>query len=147
MEGVHKLEQERTDVSVRECFLKFMAVILVNYRSYLRPLLTQPSPVCQDISDLFDIQGYTSSKPSAERSFYKCFCNTQLFTSFIEQSSFAISESSSLTFFDECTEKMSGDVNAKLLNVEVIVSKRVDLPTVVTPPPDDSALPQGVKYR
>ena len=60
----------------------------------------------EDISDLFDCEHFLHQKPSSERQFYKTFMDTQTFTSFIEQRSFAHAESTTLAFFDECTEKV-----------------------------------------
>ena len=60
----------------------------------------------QDISELFDLQQFLQYKHSSERPFYKTFADTQTFTSFVEQRSFAHAESTALVFFDECTEKV-----------------------------------------
>ena len=68
--------------------------------------MSKPSFSYQDISDLFDTEMFLKHKQSSERPFYKSFMDTQTFTSFIEQRSFAHSESTSLAFFDECTEKV-----------------------------------------
>ncbi|XP_019856639.1 PREDICTED: C-myc promoter-binding protein-like isoform X2 [Amphimedon queenslandica] len=141
-----KINQERADVIIREAFLKFMAMILVNYRLYLRPLTAQRSRSLQDVSELFDLTNFIKNKSSSERNFYSTFFDTQIFTSFIEQRSFAHAESTALAFFDECTEKVLSDVNQKLLNIDKIVSRRYDLPTVVTPPPDETGLPLGKKF-
>lgn len=140
-----KAEQERIDVAIREVFLKFIAMLLSNYRSCLRPLMRQPTHL-QDISELFDLQQFLQYKHSSERPFYKTFADTQTFTSFIEQCSFAHAESTALVFFDECTEKLSSDPNVRLLNIDETVSRSYDLPTIVTPPPDESGLIQGKRY-
>ncbi len=60
----------------------------------------------QDISDLFDLEMFLKQKHSSERQFYRSFSDTQTFTSFIEQRSFAHAESTTLAFFDECTDKV-----------------------------------------
>ena len=99
-----------------------MAMILVNYRYscvydvvldffcyfrlYLRPLTAQRSRTLQDVSELFDLTDFIKNKSSSERNFYSTFSDTQIFTSFIEQRSFAHAESTALAFFDECTEKV-----------------------------------------
>ena len=75
-------------------------------RSYLCPLMAPPSCCVQDISELFNLDLFIKQKPTIERSFYKTFCDTQTFTSFIEQRSFSHAESNALGFFDECTEKV-----------------------------------------
>lgn len=66
----------------------------------------QPSLYCQDITELFDVNAFIKNKPLIERRFYHLFSDTQIFTSFIEQRSFAHAESTALAFFDECTEKV-----------------------------------------
>ena len=67
--------------------------------------MAQPTSF-QDISELFNVKEFIKHKPSNERSFYSSFSDTQTFTSFIEQRSFAHAESTSLAFFDECIEKV-----------------------------------------
>ena len=68
--------------------------------------MAPPSRCVQDISELFNLDLFIKQKPAIERSFYKSFCDTQTFTSFIEQRSFCREESNALGFFDECTEKV-----------------------------------------
>lgn len=68
--------------------------------------MAQPSPSFQNITELFDINEFIKHKSSNERRFYFAFSDTQIFTSFIEQRSFAHAESTALAFFDECTEKV-----------------------------------------
>ena len=81
-------------------------LVIIN-RLYLRPLTAQRSHTFQDVSELFDLTNFIKNKSSAERNFYSTFADTQLFTSFIEQRSFAHAESTALAFFDECTEKVT----------------------------------------
>lgn len=81
--------------------------IIYLYSSFLCPLMSKPSFRYQDISDLFNIESFLKQKQSSDRQFYKTFLDTQTFTSFIEQRSFAHSESSALAFFDDCTAKVS----------------------------------------
>ena len=118
--------------------------------------MAPPSCCVQDISELFNLDLFIKQKPTIERSFYKTFCDTQTFTSFIEQRSFSHAESNALGFFDECTEKVQltvttciaykyslflslslsfsfslsqiiADSNAKLLNIDAIVHRFVSL--------------------
>jgi len=42
---------------IREAFLRFMAVILKGYNSFLLPITKAPTLVTTDVSSLFDIQG------------------------------------------------------------------------------------------
>ena len=55
---------------------------------------------------LFDQQLFLKHCPSAESAFFSYFFDTQIFTSFIEQRSFAHTENTTLAFFDECAEKV-----------------------------------------
>jgi len=45
------------EMLIREAFLRFMAVILKGYNSYLLPITKAPTLATTDISSLFDIQG------------------------------------------------------------------------------------------
>ena len=55
---------------------------------------------------LFDQKAFLKLCPSSDVPFFQYLFDTQIFTAFIEQRSFAHSESSALAFFDECTEKV-----------------------------------------
>ena len=45
------------EMLIREAFLRFMAVILKGYNSFLLPITKAPTLVTTDVSSLFDIQG------------------------------------------------------------------------------------------
>ena len=49
--------QMHMEMLVREAFLRFMAVILKGYNSFLLPITKAPTQVTTDVSSLFDIQG------------------------------------------------------------------------------------------
>ncbi len=76
-------------------------------RVCLRPLLSAPSERSWDTSFLFDHHKFLKLCPKAEDPFFSYLFDTQIFTAFVEQRSFAHSESTALVFFDECTEKVS----------------------------------------
>ena len=75
-------------------------------RKCLRPLLSAPSERSHDISLLFDQQLFLKHSPTADSAFFSHFFDTQIFTAFIEQRSFAHTENTALAFFDECAEKV-----------------------------------------
>ena len=86
----------------------FVFIWFTLFRSCLRPLKPHPqNNTSTDVSDLIDLEQFLSQRPVGERPFYSSFFDTQIFTSFVEQRSFSHSESTSLTFFDECTEKVT----------------------------------------
>lgn len=90
------------------------------FRSCLRPLKPHPqNNSSTNISDLIDLQQFLAQRPVSERPFYSFFFDTQIFTSFVEQRSFSHSGSSSLTFFDECTEKVL--IEKSLLGVSLFI--------------------------
>ena len=80
--------------------------IIIISRKCLRPLLSAPSERSHDISLLFDQQLFLKHSPTADSAFFSHFFDTQIFTAFIEQRSFAHTESTALAFFDECAEKV-----------------------------------------
>jgi len=49
--------QMHMETLIREAFLRFMAVILKGYNSFLLPITKAPTLVTTDVSSLFDIQG------------------------------------------------------------------------------------------
>jgi len=49
--------QMQMETLIREAFLRFMAVILKGYSSFLLPITKAPTLVTTDVSSLFDIQG------------------------------------------------------------------------------------------
>ena len=81
-------------------------MMMSSLRMCLRPLLSAPSDRSWDASYLFDQQLFLKHCPTAEWPFFQYLFDTQVFTSFIEQRSFAHAESTALAFFDECTEKV-----------------------------------------
>ena len=89
--------------------------------------MAPPSRCVQDISELFNLDLFIKQKPANERSFYKSFCDTQTFTSFIEQRSFCREESNALGFFDECTEKVRVLVTCRACKYSLSLSLSLSL--------------------
>jgi hypothetical protein len=45
------------ELLIQEAFLRFMAILLKDYKSYLNPIMKQPNNRATDASVLFDMQG------------------------------------------------------------------------------------------
>ena len=69
-----------------------------------------PGSVCAPficpLGAVIDQQLFLKHNPSADSAFFTHFFDTQIFTAFIEQQSFAHTENTALAFFDECAEKV-----------------------------------------
>lgn len=81
-------------------------MLLPLHRKCLIPLLSAPSERSRDISHLFNQKLFLKNCSSVEWPFFQLFFDTQIFSAFVEQRSFAHSENTSLVFFDECAEKV-----------------------------------------
>lgn len=49
------------ELLIQEAFLRFMAILLRDYKSYLNPIMKQPNNRATNASVLFDMQGESSS--------------------------------------------------------------------------------------
>ena len=94
------------EMEIQEAFIRFMASILRNFRSYLLPITRAPTVGATDPSSLFDMQGFLKSRDKTYQKFYSLLMRTQMFTRFIEERSFVSDKNISLAFFDECSEKL-----------------------------------------
>lgn len=114
--GLHKKER-RLELEIQEAFLRFMAAILKDFGSYLRPITTAPKPGVTDPNSLFDLNGFLKSRDRTYHRFYQLMMHTQMFTRFIEERSFVSDKDVSLAFFDECTDRVdaAGDSAEHLL--------------------------------
>lgn len=114
--GLHKKER-RLELEIQEAFLRFMAAILKDFGSYLRPITTAPRPGVTDPNSLFDLNGFLKSRDRTYHRFYQLMMHTQMFTRFIEERSFVSDKDVSLAFFDECTDRVdaAGDSAEHLL--------------------------------
>ncbi|XP_067665838.1 C-myc promoter-binding protein-like isoform X2 [Haliotis asinina] len=139
-----KKKEMQMELQIQEAFLRFMACLLKDYKNYLNPILNKPTLSATDASCLFDMQNFQKSRDKAYAKFFHQMMKTQMFFRFIEERSFVSDKDASLTFFDECAEKVvetSGD--PKLIEIE---SSHTSERTVFIMPPEPVGLPEGVKY-
>ncbi|XP_074593897.1 DENN domain-containing protein Crag [Brevipalpus obovatus] len=94
------------DLEIQEIFVKFMASILKDFRSFLRPITKAPTIDATDPNSLFDFQGFLRSRDKSHQKFHQILLCTQMFTRFIEERSFVSDKNTSLAFFDECLDKI-----------------------------------------
>lgn len=116
-ESIAARKQERFNhLEIQEIFVKFMALILKDFRSFLRPITKAPSIGATDPNSLFDFQGFLRSRDKNHHRFYQILMRTQMFTRFIEERSFVSDKNTSLAFFDECLDKIEayGDLDSAL---------------------------------
>lgn len=125
--------------SLQECFLRFMACLLRNYRAYLVPIQANSSSVtATDSTKLFDIDGFQRSKERAYHKYYSSILRTQMFSRFIEENSLGSpGRDESLAFFEECTQLVddSRDQPALLERDRAVASEHTKL--VMPPEPTD----------
>ncbi|XP_054932934.1 C-myc promoter-binding protein isoform X2 [Dermacentor andersoni] len=134
--GLHRKER-RLELDIQEAFLRFMAAILKDFGSYLRPITTAPKPGVTDPNSLFDINGFLKSRDRTYHRFYQLMMHTQMFTRFIEERSFVSDKDVSLAFFDECTERVdAAGESAEHLLLEVAGSMQSHEHTVFISAPE-----------
>ncbi|XP_053330795.1 DENN domain-containing protein 4B [Spea bombifrons] len=138
------------ELEVQASFLRFMACLLMGYRSYLLPITQAPSERTRDSSNLFNLEGFRKSRDRAHQKFYSQMVKTQMFTQFIEDCSFVSERHASLEFFDNCVEKVQvdGDKMEDLHLVELDESHRSEHTVFVMPAeePSDPEIPAQYKY-
>ncbi|XP_064474755.1 DENN domain-containing protein 4C-like [Ornithodoros turicata] len=135
---LHKKER-RLELEIQEAFLRFMAALLKDFRTYLRPITSAPKPGITDPNSLFDLQGFLKSRDKNYHRFYSMMMHTQMFIRFIEERSFVSDKDVSLAFFDECAERVdtAGESSEHLL-LEVAGSSHNHEHTVFISPPEQS---------
>lgn len=138
---LHKKER-RLELEIQEAFLRFMAGILKDFRTYLKPITTAPKAGVTDPNSLFDLQGFLKSRDKNYHRFYSMMMHTQMFTRFIEERSFVSDKDISLAFFDECAERVdaSGESSEHLL-LEVAGSAHSHEHTVFISAPESTQPP------
>ena len=82
--GVDKQFQQKRaeqvqELEIQEYFLRFMAMILKGYRSYLLPITKAPTIGSTDPTSLFNIQAFLRSRDKAHAKFYSMLIKTQMF--------------------------------------------------------------------
>uniref|UniRef100_A0A3B3QN14 DENN/MADD domain containing 4C n=1 Tax=Paramormyrops kingsleyae TaxID=1676925 RepID=A0A3B3QN14_9TELE len=108
MEADFTWQKKKTglEMEVQEAFLRFMASILRDYRSYLKPITQAPSEKATAIESLYDRQGFLKSRDRTQQKFYSQLTKTQIFIRFIEERTFVSDKDTGLAFFDDCIEKL-----------------------------------------
>ncbi|XP_046966815.1 DENN domain-containing protein Crag isoform X4 [Vanessa cardui] len=102
-------KEQALELKIQEAFLRFMAVTLQGYRSYLIPITKAPTVGTTDPHALFHMDAFLRSRDKTYQRFYALIMRTQMFTRFIEERSFVCDVDQGLTFFDECTERVGAD--------------------------------------
>jgi hypothetical protein len=141
----YKADIKQVDTAIREAFLRFNALLLQDYKTYLKPIDSPVNDFAKAVNRLFDSEEFIRSQ-IADKGFFNVFVDTQLFCSFIEQRSFFSSEDQSFAFFDECVQKVKNGYEGELLSASVEDNNWHKSRTVVAPPPDSSALEPGRMY-
>ncbi|XP_011298582.1 DENN domain-containing protein 4C isoform X2 [Fopius arisanus] len=139
-----KRKEQGLELEIQNSFLRFMAMILNGYRSYLLPITKAPTVGSTDPTSLFNIQAFLRSRDKAHAKFYSMLVRTQMFIRFIEESSFVSDmDMAGLAFFDECTERIDEE-NVTFLELdESQHSER----TVFIPPPDPGPNQEPIVYK
>ena len=86
-----KRQERLFELAIREAFLRFMATIWHNYKSFLRTNTRKPGTkaIDRNLAKFFDTEGFVRSKEAACQPFYRELCSTQLFYDCIMNLSFA----------------------------------------------------------
>ncbi|KOB72125.1 Uncharacterized protein OBRU01_06281 [Operophtera brumata] len=97
------------ELKIQEAFLRFMAVTLQGYKSYLIPITKAPTVGTTDPHALFHMDAFLRSRDKTHHRFFSLMMRTQMFTRFIEERSFVCDVDQGLSFFDECIERVTQD--------------------------------------
>ena len=127
MESSKQQQERRLELEIQEAFVRFMATILIGFRSYLLPITRAPTVGATDPTSLFNFEGFLMSRERSYSQFYQLITKTQMFTHYIEERSFVSDKDTSLDFFDDCEERLTSsddifsDRPIKLFDIEMSV--------------------------
>ncbi|XP_012257987.2 C-myc promoter-binding protein isoform X2 [Athalia rosae] len=139
-----KRKEQALELEIQDAFLRFMAIILKGYRSYLLPITKAPTVGSTDPTSLFNMQAFLRSRDKAHAKFYSMLVRTQMFIRFIEERSFVSDmDMAGLAFFDECTERVEEEIGPLLELDESQHSER----TVFIPPPEAGPNQKALSYK
>ncbi|XP_046624010.1 C-myc promoter-binding protein isoform X2 [Neodiprion virginianus] len=139
-----KRKEQALELEIQDAFLRFMALILKGYRSYLLPITKAPTVGSTDPTSLFNMQAFLRSRDKAHAKFYSMLVRTQMFIRFIEERSFVSDmDMAGLAFFDECTERVEEESGPLLELDESQHSER----TVFIPPPEAGTNKKKLVYK
>ncbi|XP_029382021.1 DENN domain-containing protein 4C isoform X2 [Echeneis naucrates] len=136
------------EMEIQEAFLRFMASILKGYRSYLKPITQAPSEKTTAADSLYDLQGFLKSRDRAHQKFYSQLTKTQIFIRFIEECTFVSDKDTGLAFFDDCVEKVEGELSEDTRLLELDESQKSEHTVFVMPPepPADGGTDSAARY-
>jgi len=109
----YKRKETQLSLSLREAFLRFMSLILFNYKNFLRTMTRKPDTKALDrnLATFFDCDGFIRSKEKQCHLFYAQLVRTQLFYDCIMNLSFTSELHSALAdsfaFFDDICLKVN----------------------------------------
>ncbi|XP_064212569.1 DENN domain-containing protein Crag isoform X3 [Tribolium castaneum] len=135
-----KEKEQAQELEIQEAFLRFMALTLKGYRSYLLPITRAPTVGTTDPQALFQLTDFLKSRDKTHHRFFTLMMRTQMFIRFIEERSFVADGDQGLAFFDECSEKLSyeeGDIRL----IEPDALHKSDRTIFVLPPEPNSDNP------
>ncbi|XP_025833553.1 C-myc promoter-binding protein isoform X2 [Agrilus planipennis] len=137
-------KEQAQELEVQEAFLKFMALTLKGYRSYLLPITKAPTVGTTDPQALFQLNEFLKSRDKAHQKFFSLLMRTQMFIRFIEERSFVTDGDQGMAFFDECTERLSHDESGegRLIEPDLVHNSER---TVFLLPPEHP--PEGGPYN
>ncbi|VVD02067.1 unnamed protein product [Leptidea sinapis] len=103
-------KEQALELKIQDAFLRFMALTLHGYRSFLIPITKAPTVGTTDPQALFHMDAFIKSRDKTQQRFFSLMMRTQMFTRFIEERSFVVDGADQgLTFFDECIERVLRD--------------------------------------
>ncbi|XP_072937985.1 DENN domain-containing protein Crag [Epargyreus clarus] len=130
-------KEQALELKIQEAFLRFMAVTLQGYRSYLIPITKAPTVGTTDPHALFHMDAFLRSRDKTQQRFFALMMRTQMFTRFIEERSFVCDADQGLTFFDECIERVAaGQSEEPLLAMDPAHSAERTVFVLPPDPPD-----------
>jgi hypothetical protein len=99
-------DEELNTYEIRLTFIRFMVVLLTDYRDYLIPP-SSASVEKGDIKSLFDTDKFLQHRSLSYRDSmaYRMLISTQMFADFIWRRAFASTDYSSIMFFESCIDE------------------------------------------
>nr|XP_023017327.1 DENN domain-containing protein 4C isoform X2 [Leptinotarsa decemlineata] len=134
LEFQRRKKEQAQELEIQEAFLKFMAMALKGYRSYLLPITKAPTVGTTDPQALFQLNDFLRSRDKTHHKFFTLLMRTQMFIRFIEERSFVADGDQGLAFFDDCMEKIGNEEGPMLRLIELDLMHKSDRTVFVLPP-------------
>ncbi|XP_045468065.1 DENN domain-containing protein Crag [Harmonia axyridis] len=141
-EFLKRKKEQAIEFEIMEAFVKFMVLILKGYKSYLLPITKAPTIGTTDTKALFQLSDFLRSRDKSNQKFFSLLVKTQMFSRFIEERSF-VDDDQGLSFFDECIELMSEEMDVKLIEHDGVVKS--DKTNFILPP--EPILTTAIVYK